>query len=379
MNIDSNVLLSLKEIGYLEATRIQAESIPVIKEGKDLIGQSETGSGKTAAFGIPLVEKVNRSGEPQALILVPTRELCLQITEEIKKISKYKDLRVSAIYGGASIEIQTEQLKNTEIIVGTPGRVLDHFRRGNIKTDKIKFFVLDEADKMLDMGFFDDIKSIESKLPKRQTLLFSATMPENLLSITRQITKDPLKVKTDTKVKKELLEQFYYDVHKQEKFSLLFHLIKLENIGLSIIFCNTRKEAETVYINLRKQNVKALLLHGGLKQNRREEVIRKFHEGKINVLVATDVAARGLDIKNVTHIFNYSIPNNSEDYVNRIGRTARAGKSGIAISLISKEDHESFRRVLNEYNFEIKKLKTDFKKLNFYLNQKQRPYKKRFY
>jgi ATP-dependent RNA helicase DeaD len=366
MNIETDVLRSLEEIGFSEPTRIQREAIPLIKDGKDVVGQSETGSGKTAAFGIPIVEKVARNGKAQALILVPTRELCLQITQELRKISQFKGLHVSAIYGGAPLDQQAYELRKTEIIVGTPGRIFDHLSRGNLRTDDIKIFVIDEADKMVDMGFFDDIKKIGGFLPERQTLMFSATMPENLFSMTKHLTRNATRIKTETKVREDILEQYYYDVSRERKFSLLIHLIKTENPDLAIVFCNSRRDANAVYRNLRRNDFNASLLHGGLKQSKREEVINAFHKGYTKILVATDVAARGLDVKNVSHVFNYSIPNNTEDYVNRIGRTARAGKSGKAISLISRDDHEAFRKVINTYSFEIKKMNADFEDVKFY-------------
>ncbi len=367
MNIQNEILLSLKDIGIYNPTTIQIESIPFIKQGFDLIGQSATGSGKTLAFGIPIVEMINKNNQTQAIILSPTRELALQISNELEKISKYKELKVTPIYGGVPIDRQIYELRKTEIVVGTPGRILDHLKRGSIRTDNVKFFVLDEADKMIDMGFIDDINLIERFLPKqRQTILFSATMPESLYRIRDSLTVNAKKVKAKTKVDENLLEQYYYDVDRKDKFSLLVHLLKDERPKKTIIFCNSRNEADSLSKNLFLNGIRVKSLHGGLSQNLRERIISDFHSNKVNVLVATDVAARGLDIKDVTHIFNYNVPNNPEDYVNRIGRTARAGNKGKAICLLSRDDHRYFQNIISKYSFEIKKsIPSRYNKLNY--------------
>ncbi len=359
MNIEKSVLDSLTEIGYENPTEIQKETIPLIKEGHDVIGQSETGSGKTAAFGIPLVEKIEKNGKIQALVLAPTRELSEQISKELMKFSKFKRLNVSCIYGGVSIEPQISNLRRSEIVVGTPGRILDHIQRRTIDLRNIKVFVLDETDKMLDMGFIDDIEDVVRNIPReRQTLLFSATMPENIFRLKDKFTRNVKRIKTQTKVREDLLEQFYFDIEHNKKFSLLAFLLKNEKPNLSIIFCNTRMEAEGVANNLKKNGINAEVLHGGVSQYRRNQIIEEFHKGMIKTLVATDVAARGLDIRNVSHVFNYSIPKNSEDYINRIGRTARAGNSGKAISLLSKFDHPAFQDILNKYRPSVAKMQT---------------------
>ena len=366
MNIEKSICDSLNSIGFEKPTKIQTETIPFIKQGHDVIGQSETGSGKTAAFGIPLVEKVVKGGKIQALVLAPTRELSMQIANELAKFSRFKELFIQTVYGGVSMNPQIYGLRKAEIVVGTPGRILDHIKRGNLDTNNLKIFVLDEADKMIDMGFIDDIKTIERNIPKdRQTLLFSATMPEILSVMRDRFTRNAKKVKTETKVREDFLKQYYCDVERQTKFSLLVHLINQENPNLAIIFCNSRREADLVAKNLHYNDINAMPLHGGLSQQRREEVMQKFHNGLIKILVATDVAARGLDIKNVTHIFNYNIPKNAEEYTNRIGRTARAGESGKAISLLSMDDYDSFRRIIR-ISYEIEKMVTgNFKIIPF--------------
>jgi len=367
MNIEKAVLGSLNDIGFEKPTRIQSETIPIIKQGYDVIGQSKTGSGKTAAFGIPLVEKVVKGDKIQALVLAPTRELALQIADDLRKLSRLKGLYIQTVYGGVSIEPQISGLRKAEIVVGTPGRVMDHMRRGTMDLNNLKFFVLDEADRMIDMGFIEDIGMIERNTPKdRQTLLFSATMPDSLMKIREKFTKDAKKIKTKTKLSEDVLKQYYCDIDRKRKFSLLAHLINQEKPKLSIIFCNTRGDADAVARNLRNYGINATALHGGLSQHQRETVIGNFHKGITKILVATNVASRGLDIKNVTHIFNYSIPKDAEDYTNRIGRTARAGESGKVMSLLSREEHGSFRRIINTFSYDIKRMEVpDFKILPF--------------
>ncbi len=367
MNIEQSILGSLNDLGFEQPTRIQFETIPIIKQGYDVIGQSETGSGKTAAFGIPLVEKVVKGGRIQALVLAPTRELALQIASDITKFSRFKGLYIQTVYGGVSMNPQIFGLRKAEIVVGTPGRILDHMQRGNLDLNNLKIFVLDEADKMIDMGFIDDIEMIENHIPKnRQTLMFSATMPESLMRIREKFTNNAKKIKTETKVRDDVLRQYYCDIDHKTKFSLLVHLINQEKPNLAIIFCNSRREVDLVSRNLQSNGINATALHGGLSQQRREDVMESFHRGIKRVLVATDVAARGLDIKNVTHIFNYNIPRDAEDHTNRIGRTARAGESGKAISLLCREDHDSFRRIINSFSYDIKKMEiSDFQDLPF--------------
>ncbi|HLC39333.1 MAG TPA: DEAD/DEAH box helicase [archaeon] len=367
MGIEENVLDSLSAIGFEKPTRIQLETIPIIKQGFDVIGQSETGSGKTAAFGIPLIEKVERNGKLQALVLAPTRELALQIEGDLRRFAQFKKLFIQAVYGGVSMSPQISGLRRAEIVVGTPGRVLDHMERGTLDASNLKIFVLDEADKMLDMGFVEDIQIIERHIPKnRQTLLFSATMPDTLEKIKEHFTRNAKKIRTEIQVREDLLKQFYCDIDQSSKFSLLVHLINKEKPKLGIIFCNSRREADSIAKNLQENGINATALHGGLTQNRREHIMQEFHRGIIEILVATDVAARGLDIKNVTHIFNFSIPRNIDDYANRIGRTARAGESGVAISLLSRDDHNLFRQILRTFSYNIEKMRvTDFKILPF--------------
>ena len=351
--MDTNVRLqeelerAMRDLGFTSFTEIQEKVIPLIQQGNDVIGQAYTGSGKTGAFCFPALEKVQRGQGIQLLILVPTRELCNQVFKEIHKFAKYKPLKVSEVYGGVSINPQISSLRIADIVVSTPGRLLDHMERRTINLSKIKILVLDEADKMFEMGFIDDVKRIIEHTPKtRQTLLFSATMSQDVLGIVNRHMKNPVKVKIQTHVDKGQLAQEYYDVQPRDKFSLLVHILKHESKGLSIIFCATRRMVDVLNTNLGKQGIKAQALHGGISQHRRSEVMEMFHANKLDTLIASDVAARGLDIKNVELIINYDIPKTSTEYVHRIGRTARAGSKGRVISILAQQDHDNFRKVL---------------------------------
>jgi ATP-dependent RNA helicase DeaD len=357
---DDFIMKAIDDLGFTEPTEIQALTIPPGVEGKDLIGQAKTGSGKTFAFGIPIMHKLTPERAVQALILAPTRELCQQITIELRKLTKYKKAKIAAVYGGVSINPQIDALQDAQIVVGTPGRILDHLERDTFHTKDIKVLVLDEADRMFDMGFIDDMERIIQAIPaKRQTLLFSATMPQEIKNITKRYQEDPVHIKTLTHVAEELLPQFYYVVEHNKKFSLLVHLIETEKPKLGIIFCATRHIADVVASNLQRIKINAEAIHGGLSQAKRDKVISDFKGGRIHLLIATDVAARGLDIKNVTHVFNYDVPKNPDDYVHRIGRTARAGEAGKAITILENRDFEFFQAVLNLPNVNPTELKAD--------------------
>ncbi|MHC1605541.1 MAG: DEAD/DEAH box helicase, partial [Candidatus Methanofastidiosia archaeon] len=334
-------------------------------------------SGKTAAFGIPIVDRVEKEKGVQALILEPTRELAKQVAGEMKKFSQYKNVKIATVYGGTSYNPQIKDLKKAHIVVGTPGRIIDMMGKGHFHLTDVNTFVLDEADKMIDMGFYDDIIFIAKQMPKdRQTLLFSATMPNELKYIRKKFSKKAKTVETAYKVNEDILKQYFYDISYNKKFSLLAHLIAEEAPELSIVFCNARREADDVARNLRDNGINTKSLHGGMPQNKREKTIGQFRNRRIDVLVATDVAARGIDVKDVTHIFNYSIPSNAEDYVNRIGRTARAGKGGVAISLLSRDDHDAFRRVQRIFSYDIEEIRPPkfkimaFKKHNYNYSKK---------
>ena len=357
IHLQEELSKAVNDLGFTEFTDIQNRTIPLIQEGKDVIAQSSTGSGKTAAFGLPIIEKIKHGQGLQALILVPTRELCEQVNNEMHKFSKYKKLNILAVYGGVSINQQIERLRNVEIVVGTPGRILDHIRRNTIILNKVNILVLDEADKMFEMGFIDDVKKIISYIRKdRQTLLFSATMSSQVHHIVKNYMKNPILIKDKSYVDEKKLMQNYYDVPSKDKFSLLVHFLKKEYKGLTIIFCGTRRIVDILTRNLTRVGIKSGKLHGGLSQNKRKESIDMFHNNKFDVLVASDVAARGLDIKNVSHIINYDIPKTSNEYINRIGRTARAGAYGKIISLLSERDYDNFRKVLEDRALIVKKL-----------------------
>ena len=355
------------ELGFEEMTDIQKKSIPLIQEGKDVIGQSQTGSGKTVAFGFPMLEKVQHNHGIQCLVLVPTRELCEQVTSELRKFAKYKKANINSIYGGVSISPQIENLRYADIVVGTPGRILDHLQRDTINLSRVRILVLDEADKMFEMGFIEDVKKIISQVPReRQTLLFSATISHQVHDIVQNYMKNPAKIKVQSYVEQEKMAQYFYNVNSRDKFSLLVHILKHESPLLTIIFCATRRRVDIVSKNLYKQGIQCQGLHGGLSQNRRKQAIDMFHNKKADILVASDVAARGLDIKNVSHIINYDIPKTSKEYIHRIGRTARAGKEGKVISLLSEQDHDNFRNVMGDRSLVIEQLKLpEFQRVPF--------------
>ena len=379
LNLQPELTKAFHELGFSELTDIQSKTIPLIQQGKDVIGQSFTGSGKTAAFGFPILEKTIHNNGLQVLILVPTRELCEQVTTEMRKFSKYKKMMINAVYGGVSINPQIHSLGHSDIVVATPGRMLDHLQRGTAKLNKVKMLVLDEADKMFEMGFIDDVKNIISQIPKdRQTLLFSATISQQVQEIVRHYMKNPEKVKVQSYVDETKLSQYFYSVNSRDKFSLLVYLLKQAQSGLSIIFCATRRRVDVLSKNLYKQGIESQRLHGGLSQNRRKQSIEMFHNKKIDILVASDVAARGLDIKNVNQIINYDIPKTSKDYIHRIGRTARAGNEGKVISLLAEQDHENFRNVLEDRSLVIEQIKLpEFQRIPFFASERRNEFGQR--
>lgn len=347
---------AIKDLGFLEFTTIQEKAIPLIQQGLDVIGQSATGSGKTAAFGLPTIEKLHTGGGLQLLILVPTRELCNQVAKEMRKFAKYKKLSIVEVFGGVSLQPQMQGLQHAEIAVATPGRLLDHLNRRTAHLSKVKILILDEADKMFEMGFVEDVQEIISHTPKeRQTLLFSATMSDEVTHIVRHSMHNPTKVVAEEYVDKSLLAQEYYDVPSRDKFSLALHIITHELDGTCITFCATRHMVDNLEKNLIKQGINAQALHGGLSQARRQDVMSKFRQNNLDVLIASDVAARGIDIKDIALILNYDIPKTSKEYIHRIGRTARAGMSGKVISLVAPQDHENFSHVLDDREIVIQR------------------------
>lgn len=336
-----NVHRAIHDMGFEEPSPIQASAIPLILEGKDLLGQAQTGTGKTAAFGIPLIEKMTNDNKVQALVLTPTRELAIQVSGELRKISKYKRTRTLPIYGGQSIGHQIRTLKQgVQVVIGTPGRILDHLRRKTLRLDDVSMVVLDEADEMLDMGFIDDIKEIIAHTPDtRQTLLFSATMPNEIKDLSRRYMRNPEMVAINRKeVTAPLIDQVYYKVLERNKMESLCRILDSEDIGLGIVFCRTKRGVDELTDALQERGYMADGLHGDLSQAQRDRVMRAFRDSTIELLVATDVAARGIDVGNVTHVINYDIPQDPESYVHRIGRTGRAGRKGIALTLVTPRE-----------------------------------------
>ncbi|MDI6801447.1 MAG: DEAD/DEAH box helicase [Thermodesulfovibrionales bacterium] len=346
--LSKETLKAISEIGFEEPTPIQVSAIPLLMEGQDVIGQAQTGTGKTAAFGIPIVEKCQKGKSPFAIILEPTRELAVQVSQEINTIGKFKKINVLPVYGGTSIERQIKALqRGVNVVVGTPGRVIDHINRKTLSLSDIKIVVLDEADEMLNMGFIDDIETILKSTPQeRQTLLFSATIPEPILDISKKYLNHPKKIKVNTKdVVVPKIKQVFYEVREEDKTNALSRLIDVEDPKLAIVFCHTKREVDNVSMKLAQMGYNSGALHGDYTQARRDEVMEKFKKGMLDILVATDVAARGLDIQNVTHVINYSIPQNPESYVHRVGRTGRAGKSGIAITFVTPREYRHLRLI----------------------------------
>ncbi|GAX91802.1 DEAD/DEAH box helicase [Effusibacillus lacus] len=357
LGLNKKVQQAIDEMGFEEPSPIQAQCIPVVLTGQDVIGQAQTGTGKTAAFGIPLVEMASATSRSvQALILTPTRELAIQVAGELRKISRYKRVRTLPIYGGQSIGHQIKAIQQgVHIVIGTPGRVLDHIRRGTLKLDKLQTVVLDEADEMLDMGFIDDIETILQETPKeRQTLLFSATMPDAVKRLAKRYMKDPVNVTINRgEVAVPLIEQVYYKVLERNKLESLCRIIDSEDIQLGIIFCRTKRGVDELTEALIARGYMADGLHGDLSQAQRDRVMKKFRNGEIEMLIATDVAARGIDVGNVSHVVNYDLPQDPESYVHRIGRTGRAGKRGLAMTLVTPREFKLLKSIEKETKAKI--------------------------
>jgi ATP-dependent RNA helicase DeaD len=340
LNLSRETQKAIAEMGFEEATPIQSKSIPHILNGSDVIGQAQTGTGKTCAFGIPVIEMINPDNIGiQALVLCPTRELAIQSAEELKKVSKYKKgIKILPIYGGQPIDRQIMALKqHPQIIIGTPGRIMDHMRRNTLKLMNLKMLILDEADEMLNMGFREDIDIILQKIPEqKQTILFSATMPREIMDLTAKYQKNPILIKA---VHQELtvpnIEQYYLEVRESTKLDILSRVIDANNIKLSLVFCNTKSRVDELASHLQSRGYMAEALHGDMRQAQRDKVMTKFRKGAIDILIATDVAARGIDVDDIEAVFNYDLPNDEEYYVHRIGRTGRAGKSGKAFTFVS--------------------------------------------
>jgi ATP-dependent RNA helicase DeaD len=354
LGLSKELAHTLSKLGLTEPTEIQDKAIPLALAGKDLIGISATGSGKTLAFGAGIIEKVELYKGIQALILTPTRELAEQIAKVMKGFVEYKKINVLKIYGGTDIREQMRRGNSSEIIVGTPGRILDLLDRRALDLRNLKILVLDEADRMSDMGFLPDVKKIIECCPeKRQTLLFSATTSKDVGYIERRYMNKPTLISVEKYVDPEKLKQIYYNVPHHLKFSLLVHLIKKEKPGTVLVFCNTRRNVDILARNLGRNEIEAVAIHGGLEQRKRSKIMERLHSKEVDILVCTDVAARGLDIKDVTHVYNYDIPKTSEEYIHRIGRTARAGKNGLAVSIVHNKDYENLNNVLADRSIKI--------------------------
>ncbi|HMB44244.1 MAG TPA: DEAD/DEAH box helicase [Candidatus Methanoperedens sp.] len=350
LKISRDIQKAITDMGFEEPTPIQTQSIPHILEGKDVIGQAQTDTGKTAAFGIATLDRIDpKNLAVQAVILCPTRELAIQVSEELKKLSRYKKgIEILPVYGGQPIDRQIRALKKgVQVIIGTPGRVMDHMERRTLRLDNVKIIILDEADEMLDMGFREDIETIMKKIPKeRQTILFSATMSKAILDLTKKYQTRPQMIKL---AHKEMtvpeVEQFYYEVKSQAKPEVLSRLIDINDLKLSLVFCNTKRRVDELVDNLKSRGYLADGLHGDLQQRQRDIVMSKFRRKEIEILVATDVAARGIDVGDIEAVFNYDIPPDDEYYVHRIGRTARAGKAGRAFSFVTGREVYRIRQI----------------------------------
>lgn len=358
LNLDARILRAVEDMGFEEASPIQAKAIPTIMEGSDIIGQAQTGTGKTAAFGIPLLQKIDvKSKNLQAVVLCPTRELAIQVAEEVRSLAKFMHgIKILPIYGGQDITNQIRSLKTgVQVIIGTPGRVMDHMRRRTLKLEHVQMIVLDEADEMLNMGFREDIETILADMPtERQTVLFSATMPDSIREIAKNYQRDSQTIKV---IKKELtvpkIEQYYYEVRTKNRSEVLCRLLDLYSPKLSLIFCNTKRGVDELVATLQGRGYFADGLHGDMKQQQRDRVMKKFREGKTDILVATDVAARGIDVDDVEAVFNYDLPQDDEYYVHRIGRTGRAGRAGRAFTFVFGREVYKLKDIQNHCKTKI--------------------------
>lgn len=356
-NLEAPILEAIKSRGWVEPTEIQVDAIPLARTGKDIVGQAKTGSGKTAAFGIPILEICQKKGTPQAIILCPTRELAVQVTEEMIELQGTKGLNIISVYGGTDIEKQAKKLLDgCDIVVGTPGRVIDMNKRGHLNLEEISIFCLDEADRMLDMGFFPDILWIIEKMPNRkQTLLFSATFPEEVLNVADEFMTDAEHVMSDDlEVDIPEIDLYAVRIGRGNKLWVLGRIIaNMTENGQMLVFSNTKRMVDVIVERLGKFQMKAVGIHGDMPQNKRERLLNDFKSGKEKIVVATDVAARGLDVDGITVVVNYDLPDDTESFVHRIGRTGRMGKKGEAWSLVSKEDRGSIQKICSTWGLTI--------------------------
>ena len=358
-NISEEILKAIDNLGYKTPSEVQAAVIPVALQGKDIIVKSQTGSGKTAAFAIPLCENADiEETEPQALILTPTRELALQVSQDITHIGRYKKIRAVAVFGKQPIEMQKKQLKQrVHVIVGTPGRTLDHIERGTINLKKIKYLILDEADEMLSMGFIEQVEEVIKAVPKnRVTMLFSATIPESIEAICIKYMVRPVKIEINPeKLTVEKIDQVCYEVEEDKKISVLKRTLYIENPDSCIVFCRTKENVDAITNQMKNRHYSCIKIHGGMLQNDRLDAMERFKKGEFRFLVATDVAARGIDVEDITHIINFDLPLEKENYVHRIGRTGRAGKQGKAITFVTQYEKRFLQNIENYIGMEIPK------------------------
>ncbi len=362
LNLSKEVLQAIDDMGFESPSEVQEGTIPLILEGRDVLAQAQTGTGKTASFGIPMIERIQDDCDGmQGLVLVPTRELARQVSDELKKLAKYKKfISIVPSYGGADMGKQLRDLKKgADIVVGTPGRVMDHMKRKTIVLDDLKFLTFDEADEMFDMGFRDDMKTIIEKTnPDRQTLFFSATFDNDIKEFSRLYQVDPAKVIIEKKeLTAEKIEQFYLELNRNMKTEILNRLILIHKPKKSIIFCNTKRMVEALELEIAQKGYKVDSLHGDMRQSSRDNVMKKFRNGTIDVLIATDVAARGLDVSDIDLVFNYDLPQQAEYYVHRIGRTARAGKKGVSFTFVTSRDYPKFKEIEKYANIKMEKMK----------------------
>lgn len=360
LGLSAEILTALTELGYDEPTPIQEQAIPVLLTGADVIAHAQTGTGKTAAFALPIIQRLSPEKAPQALVLAPTRELAMQVAEAMFRYGKHTGARVTPVYGGQPIERQLRALaRGVQIVVGTPGRIMDHMRRGTLALDHISMVVLDEADEMLDMGFAEDIEYILQHTPAtRQTAMFSATMPEGVTSLANRYTREPRRISVvSEQLTAPRTKQVYYEVNARDKLDALCRVLDVETPTSAMIFCRTRAEADHLGESLQGRGYLAEVIHGDLSQAMRERVLKRFREGQAELLVATDVAARGLDIADVSHVINFDVPGDPESYVHRIGRTGRAGKTGLAILLVTPRERRQIQIIERVIRTRIQRLK----------------------
>ncbi len=371
LNLDNEIIRAIKEMGFKSFTNVQTRAIPLALSGKNIVVQSKTGSGKTAVFGLSIIQKIREKKGLQALVITPTRELCLQVSSMLKGFSKYKNLKISKITGGENIEAQKKEIQEAEIVVATPGRLLDLIRNSKISFDSLKWFIVDEIDRMSDFGFIGDVEKIINRLPQRQTMVFSATINDDVKGFVSKHLKNPEYVLEEKLVDKNFLEQVYYETLREKKFSLLVFLLKNNYDGISLVFCKKRHESELVAKNVRKNGINAIALHGGIKHNKRVKNIRDVINQKFDVIVATDLMARGLDLKGVNYVYNYDLPESPEDYIHRIGRTARMGNKGKAITIITPEENRKLEKIMKTNKIDIRREKLPvFPHVPFYTKRK---------